>query len=644
MKKRVLVMDVECLPNYFMVGFKSVDTRKFRYFEQYEGHPLDVDAVRDILLAFTIVTFNGTGYDFPMVNTALQCVSNRRLKELSDVIIQSQMRDFEFYREYEVPKLRGVDHIDLKEPVPGVMISLKLYGARLHSKRLQDMPIEHDEWIQPEQFPIIRGYNDNDLDTTIDLWLKATDPKDNIIATRELLTEEYGIDMRSKSDAQCAEAMIKARVERALDQRVYPQKVPAGTRFKYKPPAFIKFRSVILQGVLDDVLNADFVVQKTGQVELPASLDRYINIGQSNYKMGIGGLHSSEQSQAVIASDTLLIRDRDVVSYYPSLILQCGLSPKSMGDHFQKVYKQFFERRMAAKKAGNKSVTQTLKIVMNGSFGKLGSKYSVLYSPDLLIQVTVTGQLAILMLIERMEGAGIPVVSANTDGIVMVCPTHLEPRMLEIVAQWERETGLETEETRYRALYSRDVNNYLALKDGGGYKAKGTLTLAGTMKNPDYDIVNVAVCEFLDKGVPLAQTILGSKDVRQFLRAQRVTGGAQLPTRMDMVDQWVETAPREWTMTHQGKTYTEKRKSRPAPRFLTTDAMYLGKVVRWYRSSTSNVCLERVSNRAKVAGSDNATPLMTLCEGMPADIDYGFYLTEANNLLRDIGAIKKERR
>lgn len=64
----------------------------------------------------------------------------------------------------------------------------------------------------------------------------------------------------------------------------------------------------------------------------------------------------------------------------------------------------------------------TFKIVLNGTFGKLGSKYSFLYSPNLMIQVTITGQLALLMLIEALEAAGISVVSANTDGIVSRCP------------------------------------------------------------------------------------------------------------------------------------------------------------------------------------------------------------------------------
>ena len=50
-----------------------------------------------------------------------------------------------------------------------------------------------------------------------------------------------------------------------------------------------------------------------------------------------------------------------------------------------------------------KTTSDTLKICVNGSFGKLGSKFSFLYAPELLIQTTMTGQLALLMLIEMSQ-------------------------------------------------------------------------------------------------------------------------------------------------------------------------------------------------------------------------------------------------
>jgi len=193
--------------------------------------------------------------------------------------------------------------------------------------------------------------------------------------------------------------------------------------------------------VLATVLATPFVVTDTGKMMLPKALDQAITIGATTYTMGIGGLHSTEQSTAHFADDNTILVDRDVASYYPRIILNSGLAPGEMGQHFLSAYRSIVERRLAAKKSGDKVTDDALKITINGSFGKFGSKYSVLYAPRLLIQTTLTGQLSLLMLIEQLEGAGISIVSANTDGIVIKCPAHLELDMDNIIGAWEMITG-----------------------------------------------------------------------------------------------------------------------------------------------------------------------------------------------------------
>jgi hypothetical protein len=611
--KRKLVMDLEVYENYFLCMFKSVDTKKVVSFEMYPdasdpcamtsefipGPALDRAKILAILRAFQIITFNGIDFDMPILFLALKGATCSELKAAANHVIDGRLRHWQFEQHYGVKAPSWLDHIDLMEAVPGVQIGLKLYGGRLHSKRLQELPYPPEMLVGPAERANLVTYCENDCDTTIDLWNKATDPKDNIIETRELLTAEFGIDVRSKSDAQVAEAIIKHRVEKLKGERIYKAEVRPGTRYRYRPPAWLKFSSPLLQAKFAEICEAEFVVQHDGSIGMPPALEgAKLTIGRSTYKMGIGGLHSTEKRQGVVAGNGVVLRDIDVVSYYPALILQCGLFPENMGEHFQRVYHDFFKRRVAAKKAGHKSTALTLKIFLNGTFGKLGSRYSVLYAPNLLIQVTVTGQLALLMQIERMEAAGIPAVSANTDGVVYACPEHLEPTLRAIVKQWEAETGFEAEETKYRALFSRDVNNYLALKAEGGVKTKGVLADPGVMKNPENVIVNQAVCDYLDKGVPIAETVLRCRDVRKFLRVRRVNGGAHI------------------------------------------GGEYLGKVCRWYRSRESRLCIEYVKNGNKVPLSDNAAPLMELPDEFPADVDHAYYIAEAHDMLREIGALQ----
>ena len=595
-------MDTECLANYWQIGFRSVGTGKVVQFELYDGHPLNVRALRTLALNYTIVTFNGAHYDLPMWTLAMAGANCAELKAASDRIINENLKSWQFENVFGVKISNKIDHIDLIEVAPG-QASLKLYGGRLHSMRLQDMPLDHDHVVRgPEDRQIILSYNANDLVTTEDLF-KTLGPQ---LALRESMSVEYDQDLRSKSDAQIAEAVIKSKVSTLLGTKVYRPDVPPGTKFRYYPPRFINFQSQIMRNKLREICDSEFVVAPSGKIiEPPALADSDVQIGAGVYRMGIGGLHSSEECKAHVAdADTILV-DRDVASYYPAIILNCELYPKHLGKQFLYVYKDIVAKRLLAKRTGNKVAADSLKITINGSFGKLGSKWSALYSPDLLVQTTVTGQLALLMLIEALEIEGIPVVSANTDGIVIKCPRSRIADMDRIVWFWELCTAFETEATQYRALYSRDVNAYIALKEKGGTKTKGAYADPGLAKNPQNLICVEAVCEFLDKGTPIEQTIRACTDIRKFVTVRRVTGGGRLSTP-------------------------------------TGEKHYLGKVVRWYYAKGSFSGIEYVKpnktgNHNAVARSYGCQPLMDLPTTFPSDVNHDWYIGESKEILMDIG-------
>lgn len=591
--RRVVVFDIETYVDYFVVMFRDVDTKVTRSYELYDGIEFDKAAVLGILRRCQIVGFNSRNYDLPMLMLALRGKSNRDLKAASDAIIQNNMRVWDFEREYGVTtSAEYIDHIDLIEVAPG-QASLKLYGGRLHTRKLQDLPYDPSDRIMPDKRDALVEYCGNDLDLTIELYrtLKAQ------IDLRASMSEQYGVDLRSKSDAQIAEAVIKKEVEKLKGSRVERHEVEPGKTFRYKIPEFIEFNSDTMWNVFGVVKDSRFVVSQKGSVELPRALaDEPITIGRTTYRMGIGGLHSCESCVAHFADEDHVLIDRDVASYYPAIILGSNLAPKNMGDDFLKVYRQIVASRLEAKRSGDKLVADTLKIVVNGSFGKLGSKWSILYAPQLLIQVTLTGQLALLMLIDKLEENGISVVSANTDGIVIKAHRSDVAMTSDIFEWWENKTGFQTEETKYRALYSRDVNSYLAIKERGGVKAKGAYAETGLAKNPANRICVEAVIAYLTDAVPLEATICSCVDIRKFVSVKRVSGGAEKAGE------------------------------------------YLGKVVRWYYAQGEAGYINYRTNGNKVGKSDGAKPLMELPDRFPLDIDYGRYVTEAQGILKEIGA------
>lgn len=585
--KETLVYDTEVYRDYFLLAFRNVATGNVRHFEMYEGKPFDIDTVRKIMRTYRVVSFNGINFDLPLVSMAIGGANCAALKKVSDKIIKNNLKAWAL----GVESIQ-CDHIDLIEVAPGIA-SLKIYGGRLHCRKMQDLPIDPDDSITPELRPQLRTYCENDLETTEALFKKLL-PQ---IELREQMSEQYGIDLRSKSDAQIAEAVIKHEVEKRSGRKLQKRDpfALAGESFNYDVPKFIEYRTQPMRDMLDIVRKAMFTISGNGQVTMPKEIaDLKIKVGDSVYRMGIGGLHSSEKSAAHFAQDGFVLIDRDVASYYPSIILNCNLKPAHMGEHFTAVYRSIVQRRLAAKKAGDKVQADSLKITINGSFGKFGSPYSALYSPKLLIQTTVTGQLALLMLIEALEQEGIAVVSANTDGIVIKCHRDKLDVMSFVVWEWEHITGFDTEDTHYKALYSRDVNNYVAIKDKG-FKTKGAYAPAGLQKNPTNEIVATAVVKFLQDGTSVENTIRQCDDITKFVTIRQVKGGA------------------------------------------VKDGEYLGKAIRWYYAQGVEGTINYKVNGYTVPRTEGAKPLMQLPGAMPTDLDHDWYIAEANSILKDIG-------
>lgn len=590
----LVVLDCESYPNYFLAAFKNIGNGKTVTIEiRGDGTCLsDYDKTKLNTIMHKKVTFgfNSLNYDIPVILYALKHKTAREIHALSDYIINNNLPAWKTMQAHSLVVPTGYKHFDIQEPAPGVRVSLKLYGGRMNSRTLQDLPIGPGTILTNQQMADIAKYCINDLDTTIELYESIKDQ----IALRVKMSEQYGQDLLSKSDAQIAETVIKSELQKGRKAYLRPPKYEEGTTFRYSVPGFISFETEQLQDALNIISNHGFELDGRGSIKLPKALaSMKIKLGNSVYQLGVGGLHSTEKSQTIIPDENQILADRDVASYYPRIILNLRLYPKHLGERFLTVYEQIVRGRLAAKRAKDSVTSDSLKIVINGSFGKLGSKYSALYSPDLMMAVTLTGQLSLLMLIEALELKGISVVSANTDGFVSLMGKSEYKVYDETCKQWESATSFELEETQYKALYSRDVNNYLAVTTCDKAKGKGIFTVNTLTKNPAAPICTHAVSELLIHRTPIEKTILGQVDKNLFLRVRTVNGGA----------------------VYKGK--------------------YLGRVVRWVYTKSGDVITYK-KNGNKVPLSDGATPVMDLT-AYPEDIDYDRYIEDAKSILDDLG-------
>jgi len=183
------------------------------------------------------------------------------------------------------------------------------------------------------------------------------------------------------------------------------------------------------------------------------------------HNFGIGGLHSDADKAERFTGQ---IWDIDAGSLYPSIMIEYGLTPRSVPD--PEAFKKLKARRLNLKKKKD-PMADALKIVLNSTFGATKNKYSALYDPYVGLSVCVVGQLLLVDLLERLEPFTQTLIQSNTDGLYLIL--HDKAGADKAVAEFEKRTGMSMEWNEFNYLYQSNVNNYVARTSDGEIKMKG---------------------------------------------------------------------------------------------------------------------------------------------------------------------------
>ena len=577
----------------------------------------------------TLVTYNGLAYDFPVMQEAYKYFMRpiqddatrlavwRTLKEFSDVVINE---DKGFRERLGLPA--GVRHIDVKAVCP-VMTSLKLLGARLGCQSIQDLPYPHNATLtQEEQINVIK-YCLHDLEITRMVW----EDRKGAIDLREW-------HQKNLSDAQMAEKTL------VPDRRPGKNAIPVSV----------------------NVFGYDFQINQGNGSPIDPGLPDQVIDGVT-YQVGLGGLHSADRPSVfdLRGNDEYLMTGVDVASYYPSMLLgplSGVLDPEQEVKYRDTRMGRIGSKRRAAELSAlsqKRELTQeeqsellfqkqndaTYKIVLNGAFGKLGSKYSPLYNPKAMLSVTLLGQIQLLQLIRNLvsSNVGIKVLSANTDGVEVILPKPSIDTFRQVCKQWEVTTTMELEEEQVLFVLRRDVNNYAMLTNKGKVKTKGIFEPASIRKSMNFDVINEAVmasfgihrkgqCAPEDIRYYITKKSQDATEFQKFLAVRTVNGGAMLSPEYELRDDWELVEPKKWVAKSTGKKQT--RVSRPAPYEVFLGGEPVGRVIRWYIGvQGQNVYTPK---GGKVPLTDNAVLVQDLSQRPAMLIDVEWYIQRAEKL------------
>jgi len=605
--KQIIIFDSEVMHSHYLFAARRVSDGKVN---SLWGHkPEDMELLLKLLHNPHLiwVGFNCNNFDIPLAIAAANGETVEGIKAMADHIIKDRVPAWLTMQNYGLEYIKKLQTIDLMEPAPGVMVSLKMYGGRMGSTSIIDMPFHHDDYLTDAEAKVLHDYCINDLDETEELYHKLTGQ----LSLRESMGEKYKMNLMSKSDGQMAEGIIAKQ----LNIRSTPQ-MPLTVR--YTAPPFVQPNSQTLKDILSHTEAHRFnIKQSNGSVELPNFLKEKVIIGNGIYQMGVGGLHSKHDKHiSYESSDVMELSEFDVAGYYPNVLLNAEFVPRGLGKPFIDIFRGFVNDRIVAKRidkklsaldelspeqevelANAKVLNNAGKLMTNSTFGKLGNRFSKIYSPDLMLAITMTGQFYLLALIEDLENMGANVISANTDGIVVAATPEIMQKARDFVAVYGWTSNFEFEENKYRSVAYKDVNNYIAVTTAGKVKSKGLYAASGLNKNPSNEVCSIAARAYLLNGTDVEETIRAHftiENFHDFLQARTVNGGAR---------------------------YGDE---------------FLGRVARWYYSTEGGDIRYR-TNGNLVPRSSGGKACMKLPKTLPSDVDIPHYVEEAISHLNDMG-------
>lgn len=403
--------------------------------------------------------------------------------DINDWIINKKRKGFEFSKLLQKVTLNTFD----------CMIGfngLKTLEAFLGMDiRETTIPFDYEGEFTQEMIDEVLFYNKHDVLATIKVFLERKSEFDSYMGLVKLF--DLPLSYLGKSKAQLAASILGAHKTRHKDE--FDIAIPDTIDIK-------KYTAVI------DYFKNDWNYDTKLEIEIAGVPHVY----------GTGGIHGAI-SNYVGEGDFLHI---DVNSYYPSLMIRYPEQCMSRTGASLEKFIEIRDSRIAYKKQKN-PMADSLKIVINSTYGAMKDKFNPLYDPRSANNVCVFGQLLLTDLIEHLENY-CDLIQSNTDGLIVKLRGN-EYKVRSICAEWEQRTGMSLGYDKVTRIVQKDVNNYIAVFDNGKIESKGAYVKRLHSLDNDLAIVNEAVVKKLLYGIPVEVTINECDELIKFQKIVKLS-------------------------------------------------------------------------------------------------------------------------
>lgn len=530
------IHDIENYPNVFLFGAIHALTETPYIFE--------ISHRRDDRQAFYLFTeylrehraeevgYNNLGYDYPVQHSILNnimYITNADIYKKGDSIInagdENRFAHMVWEKDWIVPQLDlyKIHHFDNQAK----RTSLKTLEFNMRMENIEDLPFTPGTYLTDSQIDTLRQYLIHDLKATLMFYKHSK----KLIDFRRELSAKYGRNFMNHNDTKIGKDYFIMELEKSGIQCFEPgSRKPRQT---HRPS--IALNSVIFpyvrfeQSEFNRVLNwlRQQVITETKGVFTDLSAD----INGFSFDFGTGGIHGSIESQTIRSTENYVIIDLDVASFYPNLAISNELFPAHLGKQFCTIYKNVYDMRSSYPKGTPENAM--LKLALNGVYGDSNNVYSPFYDPAYTMAITINGQLLLCMLAEELlKIPGLSMIQANTDGLTVYVPRVFTGQVEQVRHAWEKLTRLQLEEAIYDVMFIRDVNNYIAVYEGGKkVKRKGAYCHSvdlGWHQNHSMQVVAKAAEAALVHNKDIRDFITSHEDIHDFMLVTKVPRNSKL--------------------------------------------------------------------------------------------------------------------
>lgn len=583
---------------------------------------------------FVLCGFNNLAYDYPLLHHFLrhwkdeyEHYTGRELSQ--ELYAKSQYLIEEQFTEVKKPLIPQIDlykiwHYNNKAR----MQNLKGLEIFMRMDNVEEMPIHHTQWCKEGDEIQVLSYNKNDVLATYKFLLVTLGKTDyplykgeNKLQLRNDLNKKFHVNVTNMGDVPMGEELMLQLYCRETGQNPYYLKKSGGT-----PREIINLKECIPSWCNLETKEFNKFLSQIKQTSIKGEKGEFqFSVIYHNYKFdfGLGGSHGSIEPGVYESDNDWIIVDYDVASLYPSIAKSLQLYPEHLGIPFLHQYIGFIDTRLKEKSKPKSERDNVLikgyKLIVNGAYGKSNEEKSFLYDPLYTFKTTIAGQIFICMWSERMVKA-VPeliFIQTNTDGQTIKIPRNKLNLIREVNEQLTKETGLVIEEAFYSKMFIRDVNNYGAVYEDSTLehehiKLKGDFEIDKEFhKDPSMRIVPLAVKNYFVYGTPVSQTIKENRDIFNFCM-QLKTNSSSTPYFRHLVN---------------GKITNDK----------------LGRMTRYLigKGKDSGILLKQFED-GRINGVNVGYSAILFNKYYEVNkwedynLDYNFYITEANKLINPL--------